>query len=406
MSKSYIPQNTYVVCTYQLNPTPKKLIATRSEITVLHKGEPLLTAQDRNTNEPFTCKSPAKKRLSIAGFIVGLILASNPIGWAIIGVCTLVLAAGVAIAIAASHDCTNCLNSGKWINYKSNTKFNGYPAITQSSLLICSEGGCLQPIISYEIATKTASAISTNNIKETGISTIGAIFSGYFCGKEGGIISALKTAFSKSGILFTLGGVGATYAMTSFESHLLRKDKSLAGNDIYKRMNEGGRKDWAEKDTYIDEAKDVAIGNTPVPADIRDVNVVGTVNAYNTFKQTSGDLSKFQSIENLSRQQMRNDPIAQSLLKDLNKGKHPNIVNKSKYYNERRLNPTTRNEAISQLKDEVAKNKSSAFIKGGKIVLFFLLPLVDTYFSEQARKVLAEEAIKDINNSISVVAEK
>ena len=193
--------------------------------------------------------------------------------------------------------------------------------------------------------------------------------------------------------------------MTSFESHLLRKDKSLAGNDIYKRMNEGGRKDWAEKDTYIDEAKDVAIGNTPVPADIRDVNVVGTVNAYNTFKQTSGDLSKFQSIENLSRQQMRNDPIAQSLLKDLNKGKHPNIVNKSKYYNERRLNPTTRNEAISQLKDEVAKNKSSAFKKGMKIVLFFL-PLVDTYFSEQARKVLAEEAIKDINNSISVVAEK
>lgn len=405
MSKSYIPQNTYVVCTYQLNPTPKKLIATRSEITVLHKGEPLLTAQDRNTNEPFTCKSPAKKRLFIAGFIVGLILASNPIGWAIIGVCTLVLAAGVAIAIAASHDCTNCLNSGKWINYKSNTKFNGYPAITRSSLLICSEGGCLQPIISYEIATKTASAISTNNTIETGISTIGAIFSGYLCGEDGGIISALKTAFSKSGILFTLGGVGATYAMTSFESHLLRKDKSLAGNDIYKRMNEGGRKDWAEKDTYIDEAKDVAIGNTPVPADIRDVNVVGTVNAYNTFKQTSGDLSKFQSIENLSRQQMRNDPIAQSLLKDLNKGKHPNIVNKSKYYNERRLNPTTRNEAISQLKDEVAKNKSSAFKKGMKIVLFFL-PLVDTYFSEQARKVLAEEAIKDINNSISVVAEK
>lgn len=406
MSKSYIPQNTYVVCTYQLNPTPKKLIATRSEITVLHKGEPLLTAQDRNTNKPFTCKSPAKKRLSIAGFIVGLILASNPIGWAMIGVCTLVLAAGVAIAIAASHDCTNCLNSGKWINYKSNTKFNGYPAITQSSLLICSEGGCLQPIISYEIATKTASAISTNNIIETGISTFGAIVSGCLCGIEGGIISALKTAFSKSGILFTLGGVGATYAMTSFESHLLRKDKSLAGNDIYKRMNEGERKDWAEKDTYIDEAKDVAIDNTPVPADIRDANVVGTVNAYNTFKQTSGDLSKFQSIENLSRQQMRNDPIAQSLLKDLNKGKHPNIVNKSKYYNERRLNPTTRNEAISQLKDEVAKNKSSAFIKGGKIVLFFLLPLVDTYFSEQARKVLAEEAIKDINNSISVVAEK
>lgn len=405
MSKSYIPQNTYVVCTYQLNPTPKKLIATRSEITVLHKGEPLLTAQDRNTNEPFTCKSPAKKRLFIAGFIVGLILASNPIGWAIIGVCTLVLAAGVAIAIAASHNCTNCLNSGKWINYKSNTKFNGYYAITQSSLLMCSEGGCLQPIISYEIATKTASAISINNIVETGLSTIGAIASGYLCGEDGGIISALKTAFSKSGILFTLGGVGATYAMTSFESHLLRKDKSLAGNDIYKRMNEGGRKDWAEKDTYIDEAKDVAIGNTPVPADIRDVNVVGTVNAYNTFKQTSGDLSKFQSIENLSRQQMRNDPIAQSLLKDLNKGKHPNIVNKSKYYNERRLNPTTRNEAISQLKDEVAKNKSSAFKKGMKIVLFFL-PLVDTYFSERARKVLAEEAIKDINNSISVVAEK
>lgn len=405
MSKSYIPQNTYVVCTYQLNPTPKKLIATRREITVLHKGEPLLTAQDRNTNEPFTCKSPAKKRLFIAGFIVGLILASNPIGWAIIGVFTLVLAAGVAIAIAASHNCTNYLNSGKWINYKSNTKFNGYSAITQSSLLMCPEGGCLQPIISYEIATKTASAISTNNIVETGLSTIGAIASGYLLGKGGGLISALKAAFSKSGILFTIGGVGATYAMTSFESHMLRKDKSLAKNDIYERMNEGEEKDWTKVDTYIDEAGDIAIDNTPVPADIKDANVVGTINAYKVFMHTSGDLADFKSIEKLSRQQMRKNPTAQSLLKDLNKGKHPNIVNKSKYYNSRRLNPSTRNEAISQLKDEVAKNKSSVFQKGMGVVLFFL-PLVDTYFSERARKVLAEEAIKDINNTISVVAEK
>ncbi len=284
-------------------------------------------------------------------------------------------------------------------------KFNGYSAITQSSLLMCSEGGCLQPIISYEIATKTASAISTNNIVETGLSTIGAIASGYLLGKGGGLISALKAAFSKSGILFTIGGVGATYAMTSFESHMLRKDKSLAKNDIYERMNEGEEKDWTKVDTYIDEAGDIAIDNTPVPADIKDANVVGTINAYKVFMQTSGDLADFKSIEKLSRQQMRKNPTAQSLLKDLNKGKHPNIVNKSKYYNNRRLNPSTRNEAISQLKDEVAKNKSSVFQKGMGVVLFFL-PLVDTYFSERARKVLAEEAIKDINNTICVVTEK
>lgn len=401
MSKSYIPQYTYIVCTYQLNSGPQKLIATRSKTSVFHKGEPLLTKQDKNTAAPFTCKSPAQSALSFFGLWAGLFLASNPIGWAVIGVGALILAAGIAVAIAASHPCTSCLSSGNWMNYKSDVKFNGYPAITQASMLICSKGGCLQPIISYDVATQTAQAIATNNLIESGIVTVGAVASGYLMGKGGGIVKKLGEVFSKKGILFTVAGVGATYAMTSFEKSCLRRDKKLANNEIYERMNKAEAKDWSEVETYLEETEDIAKDNFLDPADIRDANIMGTINAYNALREVGGDLSKYRGLENMSRQQLRIDPTARALLEDLNSGKYPDIVANARYYNRNRLNPTTRNEAITQLKNEVSKNKMSTIEKAGGFILFFL-PLAETFFSERARKDLARYAIQDINNSITV----
>lgn len=400
MGKSYLPQNIYVVCTYQLNPGPKKLIATRNKISVFHKGEPLLTKQDKNTDAPFTCKSPTNFILGLAGFAAGLLLVATPIGWAAVGICAIMLASGIAMSMF-SHPCTSCLSSGNWTNYKSDVKFNGYPAITQASMLICSKGGCLQPIISYDVATQTAQAIATNNLIESGIVTVGAVASGYLMGKGGGIVKKLGEVFSKKGILFTVAGVGATYAMTSFEKSCLRRDKKLANNEIYERMNKAEAKDWSEVETYLEETEDIAKDNFLDPADIRDANIMGTINAYNALREVGGDLSKYRGLENMNRQQLRIDPTARALLEDLNSGKYPDIVANARYYNRNRLNPTTRNEAITQLKNEVSKNKTSTIEKAGGFILFFL-PLAETFFSERARKDLARYAIQDINNSITV----
>ncbi|WP_373811037.1 hypothetical protein [Porphyromonas macacae] len=73
MGKSYIPQYTYIVCIFLLNPTPQRLIVTKSKTSVFHKGEPLLTAQDKNTDAKFICKSPMRSIMSITGLITGMI---------------------------------------------------------------------------------------------------------------------------------------------------------------------------------------------------------------------------------------------------------------------------------------------------------------------------------------------
>ena len=48
MSISYIPEETYAVCTYQIGASPQKFIASRDKISVFHKGKPLLTKEDKN----------------------------------------------------------------------------------------------------------------------------------------------------------------------------------------------------------------------------------------------------------------------------------------------------------------------------------------------------------------------
>lgn len=79
--------------------------------SVLYKGNKnriFLTIADKNIDAKFICKKPINMWLALGGVVVGLILASNPIGWIVIGNCTAVLVASVAIADII-HDCTATL---------------------------------------------------------------------------------------------------------------------------------------------------------------------------------------------------------------------------------------------------------------------------------------------------------
>ncbi|WP_435523823.1 hypothetical protein [Chryseobacterium indoltheticum] len=155
MSKAYIPKNTWVVCTMQQNPGPGKLIATnfpgeREQFSVLFKGDKeriFLTVGDRNTAEKFVCKKPMNMWLAVGGLIVGLLLASNPLGWVVTGIlCAVVLVASVTIA-AVAHDCSEPLKLGKWVDVKDDVFFDKQIAIIETSLLTCDKGGVLKPII-------------------------------------------------------------------------------------------------------------------------------------------------------------------------------------------------------------------------------------------------------------------
>lgn len=420
MSKAYIPQNTWVVCTFQQNTGPQKLIATkyeRQQFSVLYKGDEdliFLTIGDRNTKEKFICKKPMNMWMAIGGLVVGLILASNPIGWVVAGVCAAVLIASAAIAII-THDCTGPLKSGKWINEKSNVTFDKQKAITEASMLTCDSGGILQPIISYDVAVQTAKAIAYENMKEIAVTTVAAIATGFFMGKGGGFLKAMKGVFTKSGFLFTVGGMGATYAMTLYQSKVMRGNEAYANNDIYQRMNKADEKDFSDPNTVAKETgettKNTALSGAP--PSVKDL--ANVVQLYKTGKIIIEDKAlkaQFDQLSKMNKVQLRNSPRARALIKSIQQ-KRPDVFNEIKRSpNSKpiRLRPQMRDNAISHLNDQIKKNRwspsneNSLLTKGASVALFFV-PLISGYFSENARRKLSENAVKDDTSSISVRAE-
>ena len=77
MSLSYIPQKTCTVCSFQVDKSPKKLIATREPITIIYKSdnEPLPTLEDKNTADQFMCMSPENLRATSLASGAGVLLS-------------------------------------------------------------------------------------------------------------------------------------------------------------------------------------------------------------------------------------------------------------------------------------------------------------------------------------------
>lgn len=83
--------------------------------------------------------------------VVGLILASNPIGWIVYwylcrSTCSFSCYCGYNTRLHSSF------NVGIWVNEKSAVNFDKQPAITEGSLLLCDSGGVMHAanFIKYE----------------------------------------------------------------------------------------------------------------------------------------------------------------------------------------------------------------------------------------------------------------
>jgi hypothetical protein len=410
MSKPYIPKDTYAVCTFQQNTDPKRFDVTRAKVSVFYKEKALLTVEDRNTNEKFICKKPMNIVMGLGGLVVGILLASNPIGWAVAGALVVIAVAAVTII---THKCTSKLQAGKWINYKESVYFNGHRAITISSMLMCDNGGMLQPFISYDAAKKEAESVAWENIKETAVITAGAIASGYLMGKGGGFLNATKSIFTKSGALFTIGGIGTTYAMTAYQQHVMRGNEKYADNEVYQRMNEAEKKDYSDSKVIGKETADTAINTalSGAPPNIKDL--AGVVQLYKTGQLIIQDATlkaQFDKLATMTRQQLNGEAGRVLWQKVSTNPKFEGVCNATKrnpIYNQNRLTPTMRNNAISHLDDNIQNNKwslnnpNSLLSKGAYIALFFV-PLISGYFSENARRKLSKTAVQDATESISV----
>lgn len=409
MSKSYIPAQTWVVCTYQLSTSPQKLINTRKASIFYKADRALITAFDRNIDKKFICKKPMNTTMGIGGLLVGVILASNPIGWAVAGVCAVVLIGAATFAVT-THDCSGYLESGKWIGCKDRVKFDGYNAIIETSLLSCSNGGVLQPIINTSVAFNTAKSVAYENMKETAINTTSAIVTGFLIKKSGESIikNFISIFFSRSKALYTIGGIGATYIMTEIQSNIMRNNEDYEDNYVYQRLNKAEEgSDWEEEtETKVKESIE-----SLSPPNIKDL-ADDAVQLYKTGELIVDDVklkSEFEKLSKMNKVELRNSPLAKKLLKEIQSQKPEifDVIKKKQNSKPIRLRPKMRDNAIKNINTKVNQNKwslhnkNSLLSKGMNIVLFFS-PLISGYFSENARRKLAENAIQDITNSISI----
>lgn len=404
MSTSYIPKNAYAVCTFQLNSKPQKLITSRSQVTVVNDDLPLLTVQDKNIDAPFICKSPVNMAASFlafgAGLLVAALLVSNPIGWVVVG--SLALAVGTGLTLnAIAHKCSSPMKAGEWTLFNPTVKIDGEMTLTQISMLTCSSGGVVKPFLSLQLATSAAKEISFSNKREVGINTALSFFTGLLL--PGGMASLVaKHGTVKAVSIFggtNVAGLGITWSVQYLQRKHMRNDASMQDNTVYTSLNE-----TADPNVFValpDMTNEVSDFNQ-LPTFIDAVNE-GKVAVDNW--QLRRDMAK---LVGLSDYKLRKSELAKEIFKDLNDGKYGMETKReiqSKYA--RWVGNNKKNVEISRTVAGQRFNQSlKASLKDAGTGLFFFVPFISTYFSENMRKSFANLALRDLNESgICVVTE-
>jgi len=403
MGKSYIPENTFAVCTNQVSSSPQKFIRSREYETVFLGKELFLTKKDRNTDKPFTCKNPTVVTAALlafgAGLVLGALLVSNPLGWLVLGFGFLILGAIHAGYTKVTHTCTAYLKLGDWVNVHKDVIINGHEAITHDSLLSCNAGGILKVFFSYESACKAADDVKFYNRWEVGTNGIIALITGLT------LPIGLMTLVGKLGLSTKLAGVLVgghvsgllvTWTALWIEKEALRNDSDMSNNEVYQDMNEIEGNSWFPGRQGLND-----------PSDPNDMDLYKFLQAVKNGEveiKNRGLLNKLKSLENLSRPQLAKNPVAIDLHRALLNGKYPELKSAMNNFNAKYMRPNMLKDSFNKIKRTRAANARNFFknIKSSFSIAFFL-PLGSTYFSEKARKAFAEAAVKDVVG-INVIA--
>lgn len=397
MSISYIPEETYAVCTYQMGAEPKKFIASRSKVSVFHtdKPLPLLTIEDKNLDEQFKCKAPINWAATFLAVGAGILLvASGPVGWCIAGAA---LVTGVYFVVKSiTHKCTDPMKAGMWMLFHPSVKFDGYNAITHISMLKCDKGGVLMAFFSYALALEAGKQIRNNNWAEVGVNTVISFFAGYFGP------AAFSTAFSslKAFSIFAgtnIVGLGVTWSLQYEQREYMRSDENLQDNSVYQAMNE-----------TVDQ--NALLGSIDDPSDFNDIESLVAFNeAIKSGKVVVDNVNLDADLARLSGMttgQLKNSPLAEQFFNDVKSGKYGSEAKNAMKNISGKVKPTS--STVSKGRD-FAYGKFKSSLKGmGKAAAqgaLFFLPFIGTYFSENVRKAFGEAAMKDMANGISVVAD-
>lgn len=130
------------------------------------------------------------------------------------------------------------------------------------------------------------------------------------------------------------------------------------------------------------------------------------VESYTLHSDNKVLLQQIESLDGLTRQQFRTNPLARQLLNDLNSGKYPEWRSSANHYNSGRMNPSMIDDGRTVAAENV--NKSLKGLASNSIQgALFLIPFIGTWFSEEARAALAAGVASDLAtepNGSSIIA--
>lgn len=397
---SYIPQNTYVVCTFQLLADPRKLLIDenmRMKQTVIFKSknEPLLVIVDKKINTDFVCKTRWITIVSYAAFGGGLaaglltgavaigLLVPGP-GWAFAAVCVCIVAAAAFIggligSIMCPTNCSDRLGSSisQWFSEHPKVTFDKIPAITKMSVLQCQEGGTLLPFISEQAAIEAANTISNYNITELAITGLVSFAGGFFTGV--GLITSPGTTIAFFAVSIVLGQLinKGLDAQTDY----IREESEKGSTIMYDTMN--GNTQDANNPYSPDENWDLL---TPID-EIRSI-------PEHTESQRIFD-DAIQNREQGRSNSARNNP---ELNERMNSRDYRNFY-RNNSGNQRGMN-NPRRHAITRGRAGTRVGLSRASAGIGVVLLG--VPFLTNWIGEKGREVAAVLAEQDLMNSISI----
>lgn len=230
MSKSYLDEESCVVCSYMTSGTPKTMVTVDSGLNVFH-GKPnkkMLRQVDVKVKEDFMCKKPFASFLGFAGFLIGfgagfaalggaaaMALVMGPVGWAILALAIIAIALVAAFSMA-NNKCNSALSGQLWKTPNQVVNFKGKHAIHQASTLLCPQGGLIRAIPDPALAASTAESIAAESMKGIGLKVLSQAVYGFvtgaFTAKTGGVGTSLTGAatinFGAVGSTLAFGGIG------------------------------------------------------------------------------------------------------------------------------------------------------------------------------------------------------
>ncbi|MFV0531587.1 MAG: hypothetical protein ACK5MD_09120 [Flavobacteriales bacterium] len=432
MASSYLPEETYVVCTNQIGNSYRQLVADDKarNISVYYKDKrAFLTKVDKKLlkGNDFTCKTVWSKGLSESAFVggvgvaLGIAAASMTVpvvGW-IVGTAIAIGAIAYAIyQIATSPKCSGALGNklSQWKFYHTGVRFNNHNAILSCSILVCGEGGVLMPFVSEKAAEKAASSIGWNNKVDIGLNTVVNAFAGFVLAEGAVAITGIYSAlmyFGGTGFAIFLGKEvikpSADWVGEQYANQYRDKRYNEIEEEIIKKEEEKDLLDHVmDANNPIEDSHNV-IGNASA---IRQalVSVGASKDAISSFDSAVAEAKKTGTFG-------KDNPKAQQVLKDIKSGKYgADALNALNALNGKRgatgLHTQKTYDKITQLeKEKVKLNKYKTLKQTGRgslTILGIFQPFISAVFDKRAliKAIEYQETKEEENerNGISVIS--